>query len=62
MILEHMKFFPLLSGFFLKNFEISTTSFRDFARIRGGRAETDAGLSVSLPFLEVMFLFTCGLN
>jgi len=62
MILEYMNFFPLLFGFFLKKFEISTTSFGDFARIRGGRAEIDAGLFVLLYFLGVMFLFTCRLN
>jgi len=46
----------------LKYFKISTTSLRDFAGIRGGRTETDAGLSVSLPFLGVISLFIYGLN
>ena len=54
--------YDLLSGFFLKNLEISTTSFGNFAGIRGGRAEMNASLFVSLPFLGVMSLFICGLN
>ena len=62
MMLKHMIFSPLLSRFFLKNLEISTTSFGNFAGIRGERAEMDASLFVFLPFLGVMSLFICGLN
>jgi len=46
----------------LKYFEISTISLENFAGIREGRTETDAGLLVSLPFLEVISLFIYGLN
>ena len=38
---------------FLKYFEISLTSFVDFARIRGGIGETKVGLAVSLLLLEI---------
>jgi len=46
----------------LKYFKISTTFLGDFARIREGKTETNASLLVSLSFLEVIFLFICGLN
>ena len=47
---------------FLKNFEISTTSFRDLAGINGGKMETVAALSVFLPLLETTFLERKELN
>jgi len=62
MILEHIIFFPLLSIFFLKNLEISTTFLGNFAGIEGRMTETEASLSVSLPFLGVLSLFIWGLN
>ena len=43
---------------FLKNFEISLTSFCDFARIGGGRVDTKIGLTISLPFAEILGLLT----
>jgi len=46
----------------LKNFEISTTSFRDLAGINGGKMETVAALSVFLPLLETTFLERKELN
>ena len=50
-------FLPLLSKFFLKNFEILTTFFRDFAGMGGEIMETEAGFSVSLSFFGVVSLF-----
>jgi len=46
----------------LKNFEISTTSFGDLARIGGSKVETVAALSVLLLLLETTFLERGGLN
>ena len=55
-------FLPLLSEIFLKNFEISITSFGDFAEIRGGITETEASFSAFLPFFRVMSLLIWELN
>ena len=62
MKLEHMIFFSFVDKFFLKYFEISTTSFRDLAKIGRGKTETVTALSVLLPLLGTMFLGRGGLN
>ena len=44
--------------FFLKYLEISLTSFCDLAGMGGGREDTKAGLTVSLPLDEALGLMT----
>ena len=48
--------------FFLKYFEISFTSFCDFARMGDRSANTKMGLTVALSFTEIIGLMTWGLN
>ena len=55
-------FFSLVSGFFLKNFEILTIFLGDFAEIEEDRTKTTVGLSFSLFFYEVASLMIWGLN
>jgi len=48
--------------FFLKYLEIVFTSLGDFARIGGGRNNTNIGFNVSLPLLFDWGQITCGPN
>jgi len=46
-------FFGGIFPFFLKYFNISLTSFRDFTRIGGKRCEKKVGFTISFPLSEV---------
>ena len=48
--------------FFLKYFNNLLTSFRDFARIGGGRDETKVGFAISFSLERAQGLLTCRLN
>ena len=55
-------FFCGIPGFFLKNFEISLTSFRILARMGGRIEEIETRLMMFLPLLFCEVLRTCRLN